>query len=742
MTLLQLTHVLFESFVTLVCLLQVGYLYIGKKKDPKTTRILICTYLSNALFNIADGIADVNGGHLIGTKEFIMQNSTHLAQAFLYLFSMFLTAYIGRVLYLENGEKPVDRKLLRFIYILCAVGILLLLPAQFPVVHMVLLQISFVLLGAIVLRNRKLFYSGEFKIFLLTVVILLSAPILQAILMKMVVWNLLTFIAVILCTVVYRWENEDFAIHSKDICLTAENIDKMSDEIDSFMLQNKISSKTTLTVRLKVEESLLRMRERFGKDATVDFYAVVFFGKPVIQITLEDVPFNPLAEAESGTRDWSMEMIRGTTLRPRFAYYLGKNHIRLSVPRQKSNPTLKMIVCILVGSILGLIAEKTLTQEWLRFLTNHLLNPGYDLLINILSCSAGPIIFLMVIATILNTGAISSQGIRSEIIVGRYFLLSAGMAALTVTLLCLPVPDIVSPHRPGHEEIMQFAEKIIKLVPEDIFAPIRNANTPQLLVMAIVLGGAVVATSSRGNALTDLIRQSNYVGIRIAEWIGKLIPYFSILIVAYAIIMAQMREFYTVLAMLVAVILISSLCTAASVLYVSITRKVKVRVLMKKCKECLILALKTGTTYSIYETSEECCINELGVRKSFVLASLPMGTVLYMPANAMGAVAFVLFAEAATGMHISVLWLFGAIILSVVLIAATPPIPGANCMAYMMIISLLGINQQYIILALIYDILFSSFATAANQLMLQMEIVVQADRAGLLNRKKLTEQDS
>ena len=271
-----------------------------------------------------------------------------------------------------------------------------------------------------------------------------------------------------------------------------------------------------------------------------------------------------------------------------------------------------------------------------------------------------------------------------------------------------------------------------------MFDPITEANTPQLLLLAIVLGCAVVSTGPRGNTLTDLLRQANIVGMRIAEWIGKLIPYFAVLIVAYFVTMAKMIEFVTLGAMLVSAILISILCAIGTIIYVSRTQNVKAKTIVEKCRPSLKYAFKTGSAYTAYPTSEECCIKELGVRKSFALASLPMGTVMYMPANAIGAAIFVAYAEAVSDAHITILWMLTAIVLSVILIAATPPIPGANCMAYMMIITILGIDKHFIIIALIFDILFSSFSTAANQLMLHMEMVNQADKAGMLNKEKLT----
>ena len=39
---------------------------------------------------------------------------------------------------------------------------------------------------------------------------------------------------------------------------------------------------------------------------------------------------------------------------------------------------------------------------------------------------------------------------------------------------------------------------------------------------------------------------------------------------------------------------------------------------------------------------------------------------------------------------------------------------------------------------MIFDVFFGIFANAANQSLLQLDLVLQADRIGLLNRKALT----
>ena len=91
-----------------------------------------------------------------------------------------------------------------------------------------------------------------------------------------------------------------------------------------------------------------------------------------------------------------------------------------------------------------------------------------------------------------------------------------------------------------------------------------------------------------------------------------------------------------------------------------------------------------------------------------------------------------------SGMHAGTAWYVTAVVLSVVLFVATPPVPGANLLAYIALFAQAGIPADALICAMIFDVFFGIFANAANQSLLQLDLVLQADRIGLLNRKALT----
>ena len=140
--------------------------------------------------------------------------------------------------------------------------------------------------------------------------------------------------------------------------------------------------------------------------------------------------------------------------------------------------------------------------------------------------------------------------------------------------------------------------------------------------------------------------------------------------------------------------------------------------------------------------SESACIKRVGMQKIFTQRMLPLGLVLYMPASIIGMSSFVVFAALRSGARITPVWILTAIVFALILLVAAPPIPGVNLLSYVVIIGQLGIGKEYVIAAMIFDILFNAFASAANLFMLHFDMILQAEHMGLMNRSVLSKDDA
>ena len=147
--------------------------------------------------------------------------------------------------------------------------------------------------------------------------------------------------------------------------------------------------------------------------------------------------------------------------------------------------------------------------------------------------------------------------------------------------------------------------------------------------------------------------------------------------------------------------------------------------------------MKSGGLDEGYGETEAGCIHKLGIERHYTQISLTQGLVLYMPINVIGTLILTIYAAVQFDVSISVAWLVIAWMLSVVMFVATPPVPGANLLAYIMIFALLGVPDMVLIDAMIFEVLFGIIASAGNQTMLQMDMIMQSDRIGLLDRDQL-----
>ena len=183
--------------------------------------------------------------------------------------------------------------------------------------------------------------------------------------------------------------------------------------------------------------------------------------------------------------------------------------------------------------------------------------------------------------------------------------------------------------------------------------------------------------------------------------------------------------------------LVSAICIVGAVVSVALQERVSVRLLASKVWPSFKLAIKSGGLDEGYGGTEEVCIRELGIERHFAEVSLPHGTVLFMPINVVGTLILTIFAATRFDVSISLGWLILAWLLSIVMFVATPPVPGANLLAYIMIFEFLGVPDMVLIDAMVFEVLFGIFASAGNQTILLMGLIQQAERIGLMDRKQL-----
>lgn len=522
--------------------------------------------------------------------------------------------------------------------------------------------------------------------------------------------------------------------------LNALGIEACSEQIDLLLEQLRVERQNRIRIRFSFEESLLRLRERFGEKESFRLKVSSRFGRPSMQIELAGEVFNPLSKTASELEDWSGSLLTAVGLSPLYSYSGGKNILRLNLPKQGMNAAMKMLIALVLGIVSGMTLQACLSGGAQNALVESFLTPLYDFWVRMLTVLSGPVVFLMVCTSVLNTRTIEEEGGSSRRVFLWYFLLSMLAALLAVfacgafsraPLLLEGTLDI---------DISEIWQALLLVMPKDVFSPLMESNTPQILLLAFLLGGGITAVGARAGGLDRLIRQGDAVGLLMTENVSRLVPAFAAILLCMEVISGSLLTFGGLWYVLILAVLVSALLIVGIAFYVSRRKGVKLKVLLKKLWPAFTTAVRTGSLDAGYGKMEQDSISKLGIERHFATVSLPYGLVLLMPVNVIGTLMFTLYAAIRYEVPISAGWLLAAMVLSVVLFVATPPVPGANLLAYIMIFAELQIPSTALIDAMIFDILFGIFASAANQSLLQMELILQADRLGLLDRELLSKE--
>ena len=519
--------------------------------------------------------------------------------------------------------------------------------------------------------------------------------------------------------------------------LTGETIDLISEKTETLLIALNTEKANVLRIRLSIEEALLRFWDKFGESAFININIGKRLNRPFISIELEGEPYNPMVSEQTEFGTWSDSLLSDISINPEYSYNNGKNTIILKLKQTVTNPAVSLVIAILVGIVGGTLGKLFLSPEIQDEVVKTILQPVNDVFFRLLNAVSGPVIFLTVVVAICGMGNVASVGKNGRRMVLRFIVLCYIITAFSC-LISTPFFHLNYVHDPLTEtEFSSVLDLFLNVIPNDIFMPFIKGESPQLILMALVLGNALLFTEGKSEKLTEFFEQANSIGLIIAGWLSRLVPYFVALLLILEIWVGSAPEFVGIWKPILIFLLISVSVTLIYISYVCIKKSVKFSKFIRKIYPSFITALKSASVEHAFGENAMCCEQKLGISKPMISYSLPLGLIMFMPAGSIAMLTFSLYAAEVYGISISLVWYIFAVILTVIVVVAEPPLPGVTLLAYAAVFSQLNIPAKALYIAMVANIIFSFFTSALNQAMLQTELVLQADKSGMLNTEIL-----
>lgn len=527
----------------------------------------------------------------------------------------------------------------------------------------------------------------------------------------------------------------------KEFKLSAGSVDEISDLITEFCMSVKTEKKDMLRYRLSVEECLLHWLSRGDEGHAVTVSLGRRLMVPYIRLEESGEASNPYADINGEYGTFSDSILVSLNLSPEYSYEKGANVVSYRLKRKSPGQITRLCSVIAAAVIVGLLGMVVLPAGIREAALDGLIMPLYRTFFSLLSCIAGPMIFLSVAWGIYGIGDAATLGKVGKTMMAKY----AGVTFLAAMLATVFFPILgpgLSDGSGGSTQLASITELILGIFPPNIVEPFQTNNTLQIIFLAFVVGLALLFLSHQTRTVAQTIEQANLLVQFLMGIISKFVPFVILLVIINMMWSGTIAALSSVWKFLLALIAGLVLCEVIVFMYTSTKLHVRIPVLIRKSMPTYLICLATASSAAAFGTIAETCEKRFGIEKSLVRFGIPLGMVMCKPCTAINNILLVFFFASRFDVECSAGWIISAVIVSFMLAIAMPPIPGGATIMYSMLYTQMGIPQEALAITLAIDAVSDFVITSTAMPTLQLVLVNVASKLGMIDEKTLRSADA
>ena len=518
---------------------------------------------------------------------------------------------------------------------------------------------------------------------------------------------------------------------SRRFYLNSAEIDRCSEEVFGYLIENKINKKEALRIQLSVEEVLIAWLEHLGAGTEIKLLCSRRLGKQSIRLQCRGVECNPFATDKGEYGEWVNNLKTGLEFLPVYRYSDAHNQVMFNVRTRTVSRLLVTVLAILAGVLLG--AFGMLIPSGIRqAVCDNVFTPVYDAYLAAFSLAGIPLIFTSVLTGILGAGDITAFSNNGKKMIGRFIGLSV-LSVLAAILIALPFFRLNYGTEAASLQYAELLSMILDWVPAGLFQPFIDSNAMQLILLGAAFGVAVLLLNLAGGHFVSAVNELHRLLGKFMSWLSNLIPAFVLIMIVNSIWTSEAAVLLSAWKSWVVTTGMEALIVAALLVWVAVKYGAGIGSLMKKLSRTFLVALGTNSCTASIPENYSCCENGLGIDPRVYSFGIPIGTTMFKPATAARLVILCFFMAEAQGIQVSVWWFLTLAIMALALSIAVPAIPGGVLIFCPLLFTQVGLPTELVTQMLATDVFFDCFCTAFNQVAVPLTLVLHADSVGMLS---------
>ncbi|MBB5225007.1 dicarboxylate/amino acid:cation symporter [Treponema ruminis] len=379
---------------------------------------------------------------------------------------------------------------------------------------------------------------------------------------------------------------------------------------------------------------------------------------------------------------------------------------------KKMSLAAQILIALVLAVIAGLLLQK------MPEVAGNYIKPFGTIFLNLVKFIVGPIVLFSIMAGIVSMKDLKKLGAIGGSTLIYYFCTTA--VAVTIGLI---VSSIFKGSFPALStasltytppKSANALDTLVNIFPSNFIIPISSANMLQVIVMAILIGFAVILLGQKAETAVNAINQLNDIFMKCMEMILKLSPV-GVFCLLTPVIAANGAA---VIGSLAKVLFVAYICYLLHMLIVySFTVRtfggISPLKFYKEMAPAITFAFSSASSVGTLPLNMECT-KKLGVPKEISSFVLPLGATINMDGTAIYQGVCAVFIAACYGIDLTLAQMVSIVLTATLASIGTAGVPGAGMVMLAMVLTSVGLPVDGIALVAGVDRIFDMGRTTLN----------------------------
>ena len=386
--------------------------------------------------------------------------------------------------------------------------------------------------------------------------------------------------------------------------------------------------------------------------------------------------------------------------------------------KKKLSLPIQILIALVLGVIVGLICS--FIPGGPDFTANYL-KPFGTIFVNLLKFLVVPVVLLSMIQGIMSMGDMKKVGSVGWKTVA-FFLCTTAIACVIGLIVAnifkgaglFPTLALEEGATWEGASSANFMDTLVNIFPSNMWTSFSTANMLQVIVIALFLGGSILAAGEKSKLVRDFVDSAYAVIEKLMTFIISLSPIGVFTMMSW-VVATQGASIIGSLALVLLCAYIAYIIHAVAVYSVAAKAfgKVGPITFFKGAFSAMIFAFTSTSSAATLPVSKECADN-LGADKDIAAFVLPLGSTINMDGTAIYQCVATVFLATCVGMNLTLTQMITVVVTATLASIGTAGVSGAGMIMLAMVLEAMGIPVDMIMIIYGVDRLFDMGRTCLN----------------------------